>query len=100
MKNDITITGQRMVKTNMRVGSVCPSNPFAVTSRVSAFLGALRSFTPFVLLSHRIHHGSAGIEYPRPVANQLRETHQDFGNLSTCRFTMGRPFNLYHLVRS
>ena len=66
----------------MRAGSVCPSKTFAVTNRVSAFLGALRSFTPFVLQSRRFHRGSAGIEYPRPVANQLGQTHQDFGNIS------------------
>src|ERR1700752_1075017 len=51
-------------------------------NRVSAFLGALRSFTQFALLSRRIHRGCAGIEYPRPVANQLGETYQDFGNIS------------------
>jgi len=34
-------------------------------NRVSAFLGALRSFTQFALLSRRIHRGCAGIEYLR-----------------------------------
>ena len=51
-------------------------------NRVSAFLGALRSFTQFALLSRRIRRGYTKIEYPRPVANQLRETHQGFGNIS------------------
>ena len=45
-------------------------------------MGALRFFTQFALLSRRIHRGCAGIEYPRPVANPLRETHQNFGNIS------------------
>src|ERR1700741_1482261 len=66
----------------MRRGPICPSKPFALTSHVSTFLGALRFFTQFRLLSRRIRSGYPKIGHPRPVANQFAETRQDSYNIS------------------